>query len=241
MTAGATLFALVFARCAGFVSHAPGFAHPQVPRVVRAALAFVLAFGLAPALAPVATLSAGAFVAALVSEAVVGVAIGIGTSVLYDGLAAGANAVDDYVGVRAQNPGIVSVAGAGLGPAWALLAVAAFFVFGGYQLLLWVFADSFHSLPPASIVRPHAWLELATAVPIAVLRAALLIAGPAIVLGLVAHVMLGAIGRIVPRFSTLQLSWPLAFGLATGTTLVAIPLVAPLAGHPWLVLPMLRK
>ena len=241
MSASATVFALVLARCAGFIARAPGFSHPQVPRIVRAALAFVLTLGLAPTIALGRALPTGALAAALLSEVAIGFAIGLGASVLYEGVSAGAHALDDYIGIRGQNPGITTVGGAGLGPAWQLLFVAGFFVLDGYQVLLAIFADVFARLPPGAVVSAHDWYALATSLPGTVMRAAVLVAGPAVVLAFVVQLGLGAIARVVPRFSSLQISYPLAFGVAAAASVVAMPLLFPLSGRAWLDLPMLHR
>lgn len=234
MTGGGTVFALVLARCAGFVVRAPGFSHPQVPRAARAAFVLVLALGVAPALAPLRPLDAGAFAAAFASEIAIGFAIGFAASVLYEGAAAGAHTLDDYVGIRGQNPGITTVAGAGLGPAWQLLFVAGFFMLDGYRALLLIFADAFRTFPPGGIVATGDWYALTVSLCAAVLRAAVLVGGPAVVLAFIVHFGLGAIARVVPRLTTLQLSYPLVFGVAVAASLVAMPLLFPLAGRPWL-------
>ena len=218
---------------------APGFSHPQVPRILRVAFGFTLALGLSGA-APRTVSSASAFGFAIATEFALGAAVGFGASVLYEGVAAGAAGLDDYIGVRGQNPGIVDVGGAGLGPAWNLLIVASYFLLGGYIPVLTVFASGFRALPPGALVSDADLFTLAHSLLVFVLEAALLVAAPAIVLALTTHVTIAAVARVVPRLASMQISWPLAYGIVIFASVAAMPLLAPLAGSPWIVAPMLH-
>jgi len=73
--------------------------------------------------------------------------------------------------------------------------------------------------------------------PQTMLRAALLIAAPAIAVALTVQVALAAVARVVPRLSSFSLAFPVVFAAAILVTLAGIPLFAPLAARPWLVLP----
>ncbi len=234
-------YALVFARCAGFVFRAPGFSHPAVPPIVRVGLALVLAMGLAPTARPPAGLAAHSFVLALVLEVALGALLGLAASVLYDGISAGARALDDYVGIQDSARLAASSAGDAFSQLWTITFVAAFFVFGGYQLLLAVFASGFVSLPPGSLLEPGHLMDLAVSLPALAIRAALVVAGPGILLGFLAQLALGAVARVIPRFASFTLTFPLVFGIVLLATLATLPFVTQLAGRPWLHLPVLNR
>ena len=224
---------LVLARCVGFAFRAPGFAHPSVPAPVRAAFACALALAIGSANGRVA-LDPAAFALALMTELLLGAAIGAAAAALYDGAYAGGRTVDDYVGIRASVPTAGIVAGAGFGRLWSLGFAACFFVLGGHRALLLELADGFARVPPGGLVLSHAWTSYVVAIPATLLRAAICIGGPAIVAALIVQVMLAATTRIVPRLSTFTLSFPLVFATAVVATIVALPLVLPLAAHPWI-------
>jgi flagellar biosynthetic protein FliR len=232
------LAALVFARCAGFVFRAPGFSHPSVPVAVRAGIAFVLALGLVPALEPRAVQDALPFVAALLFEFLLGAAIGFGASILYEGAAAGGRMLDEYVGIQIANPMATAGNGQTFSQLWGLSFIAAFFVLDGYQLILLALADSLHRLPPGSALGLHGLQEYALSIPVLVVRAAVLVAGPALALGLVANLGLGAVSRIIPRFTNFTLTFPVVFGAVLLATLVTLPTVIGQGGRPWLVWPL---
>jgi flagellar biosynthesis protein FliR len=230
---------LVFARCAGFVFRAPGFSHPSVPPMVRAGLALVLAIALLPAVHNVHPPDGMAFILAIASECGIGAAIGIAASVLYDGAYAGGRALDDYVGIRGSVPNAQIFAGAGFGRIWSLVFTAGFFLLGGYRILIAAFCRSFESVPPGGTVSAHALYAYAIALPVSIIEAALLVAGPAIALVFVAQLTLGALTRVIPRFASFTLSFPIVFAMALIATIAAVPLLFGHSAMPWLRVPFL--
>ncbi|HET9095285.1 MAG TPA: flagellar biosynthetic protein FliR [Candidatus Baltobacteraceae bacterium] len=232
---------LVFARCAGFIFRAPGFSHPSVPPMVRAGLALVLAIALVPAVQGVRAPEGMAFVFAAATDFGIGAAIGIAASVLYDGAYAGGRALDDYVGIRGSVPNAQIFAGAGFGRIWSLVFTAGFFLLGGYRVLILAFARSFESVPPGGAVSAHALYAYAIALPVTIIEAALLVAGPAIALVFVAQLTLGALTRVIPRFASFTLSFPIVFATALVATIVAVPLLLGQSAVPWLRVPFLAR
>ncbi|GAC1306806.1 MAG: hypothetical protein NVSMB21_09990 [Vulcanimicrobiaceae bacterium] len=231
---------LVFARCAGFVFRAPGFSHPDVPPPVRAGLAYVVSFAFARASGEHAVLAAGALPFAVASEALVGAAIGVGASMLYDGAFAGGRALDDYVGIRSSVPNANVAAGAGFGRLWSLAFTTGFFMLGGYRVALLAFADTMRTLPPGTLASSRDLATFAIALPGTLARASFFVAGPALALALVAQVGLAIVARVVPRFSTFTLAFPVVFACVLLATIVALPVVLAAAGRPWLDLSPLR-
>jgi flagellar biosynthetic protein FliR len=224
--------ALVFARCAGFVFRAPGFSHPDVPPPVRAGFAYVLSLALAHAYARSARAGGDLFLA-VATELLVGAAIGVAASMLYDGAYAGGRALDDFVGIRASVPNANVAAGAGFGRLWSLAFVTAFFVFHGDRVALAGFAQTFVTLPPGALLGAPALQTFAVALPATLLRAAIFIAGPAIAIALVAQFGLAVIARLVPRFSTFTLAFPIVFGCALLATMAALAFALQSAATPW--------
>jgi flagellar biosynthetic protein FliR len=230
---------LVLARCLGFVFRAPGFSHPDVPPLARAAFAYVLSASLAarPATARVA---AGGLVFALASELALGAAIGTAASLLFDGAYAGGRALDDYAGIRGSVPSANVAAGAGFGRLWSLAFVTGFFVLGGDRFTLVAFAGGFDALPPGALVAARDLETFALTLPATLLRAAIFVAGPAIVIGLVVHVGLAIVARVVPRLATLSLSFGLVLAATILVTLASLPAIVLAAGTPWFDLSALR-
>ncbi len=225
---------LVFARCSGFVFRAPGFSHPSVPAPLRAGIAYVLSLAFSHAYAPHVTLAAGRFVFALASEALVGAAVGTAAAMLYDGAYAGGRALDDYVGIRASVPSAGVAAGAGFGRLWSLAFATAFFTLGGYRGALEAFGELFRALPPGALALAPRLQIFASALPSTLVRAAFFVAGPPIAIALVAQAGLAVAGRIVPRFSTFTLAFPIVFALVLFVTIAVLPEAIRAAAHPWM-------
>jgi flagellar biosynthetic protein FliR len=229
---------LVFARCAGFVFRAPGFSHPSVPVPLRAGFAVLLALAITRNVTSAAPQREGAaFLVALLTEFLLGGAIGMAASLVYDAAYAGGRAVDDYVGVKVMAPSLQLVAPSGFGRVWSLAFTGAFFLSGAYRLLLIGFAQSFARIPLESTLRADGWLNFAGAFARTIVLVALQVAGPAIGLAFVVQIALGAISRVVPRFGSFTLAFPLAFAAALVVTAIAVPLVAQHVPTPLLAVP----
>ncbi|HYZ16335.1 MAG TPA: flagellar biosynthetic protein FliR [Candidatus Acidoferrum sp.] len=228
---------LVFARSAGMVARAPGFSHPSVPHVVRAGFAFALALAVAPHIAPVANLSLVTLSFALAGDFALGAAIGFGASLLYDGAYFAGRTIDDYLGVRASVPNANVTSAQAFGRLWSYAFLGAFVLLDGWVPLIGAFADSFAHVAAGGFADAGGWTRYALALPATVLRAALVVAAPAIAVAAALQLALAAVARVVPRFASFSLTFPVVFAAALLVTLAAVPLLAPLGAHPTLVLP----
>lgn len=233
---------LVCARAAGLVSRAPGFSHPSVPHPVRIAFALALAFAVAPSVAAPRDgaglrLDLVTFTLAVASEFALGAAIGFGASLLYDGAYFAGRTIDDYLGVRGSMPGAHVTTAQAFGRLWSATFLAAFVLLDGWVPVVAAFAESFARVPPGAFPGGHAWTSYALALPATILRAAFVVAAPAIAVAAALQLSLAAVARVVPRFSSFTLAFPAVLGAALLVTLATLPVLAPLGARPWLVLP----
>lgn len=228
---------LVFARGAGLMFRAPGFTHPAVPMIVRLALALALAVGIAPALGAQRELALPVLAFAAAGEVAIGAAIGLGASLLYDGAYYGGRMIDDYVGFRGSVPNAAVTSAQGFGRLWSSLFLAGFFLLDGYAVVIRAFADSFTYVAPGSLIGADAWYRFAVALPQTIATSALLVAAPAIAVAAVVQIALAAITRVVPRFASFSLSFPIVFAAAILVAIATLPLYGPLAAHPLLLVP----
>ncbi|MBV9055833.1 MAG: flagellar biosynthetic protein FliR [Candidatus Eremiobacteraeota bacterium] len=217
---------LVFARCAGFVFRAPGFSHPSIPVPLRAGFAAALAMALTHSGVASTTVDGAAAIAAMAFEFSIGSALGMAAALLYDAAYAGGRAVDDYVGVRAIAPSVVLVAPSGFGRVWSLAFTGAFFLSGAYRIVLLNFAQSFARIPSGAIVTPAQWGTFAATFFSSFVAIAAEIAAPAIGVAFVVQVAVGALARVVPRFGSVTLAFPLAFAAALIVTALTVPAIA---------------
>jgi flagellar biosynthetic protein FliR len=232
---------LVFARCSGFASRAPGFGHPSVPPHVRVLIAAGLTLAVAPAVRGVRAPDGLLLVIALAGEALLGAAIGAFASLLYDGAYAGGRIIDDYAGVRAIAPSVALVAPSGFGRIWSLVFTAGLFLLGAYRGIILAFADSFRIVPPGATIARDALYAYGVALPETIVLVALSIAGPAIALAFVLQVVLAALARTIPRFTTFPLASTLVFMGALTATLFSVPALENAAAHPFLHPPLLER
>jgi flagellar biosynthesis protein FliR len=226
---------LVFARCAGFVFRAPGFSHPSVPPPLRAGLAMALTYAIAPTLTHAPLKGDLAVGLGIVTEFLIGSAIGMTASLVYDGAYAGGRVVDDYVGVKAIAPSLQLVAPSGFGRVWSLAFTGGFFLWGAYRPALLAFAESFRRFAPGSPLNPNGWLGFAGAFAETIVVVALDVGAPAVAMAFVVQIALGALSRVVPRFGSFTLAFPLAFAAALVATALTVPLVsepAPIVSIP---------
>ncbi len=223
---------LIFARCAGFASRAPGFSHPSVPRGVRAGLAVFLTVAVAPGVRA-AHIGGAALAVAFVIELLLGMAIGMGAAVLYDGAYAGGRILDDYVGVKAIAPSVALVAPSGYGRVWSIAFTGGYFLLGAYRVTLLALAQSFTRVPPGAPFDPHAWAAFSASLAQTIVLVAASVAAPAVALAFVVQIALAALSRAIPRFGTFSLSFPLVFGAVLLVTAVSIPVLAARAGSPF--------
>lgn len=232
-----TIALLVLARGLGLVLRAPGFSHPSVPPPVRVALALALALAVAPQVRSPHAFTGAAFVAALAGELLLGAAMGLGAALLYDGAYAAGRAIDDYVGVHGSVPNAAVTSSQGFGRLWSATFLAGLFLLDGYVPIVNAFATSFDRIAPGAGVHADAWLRYALVLPGTIVGAAVSIAAPAIAAGATVQIALAALARVVPRFGSFSLGFPATLAVALVATVVAIPLLAPSAAHPRLVLP----
>lgn len=228
---------LVFARCAGFVFRAPGFSHPSVPSMLRAGLALTLAIPIARGTRATHELDGLALVCALLVEFGVGSAIGMTASLVYDAAYAGGRVVDDYVGVKAIAPSLQLVAPSGFGRVWSLAFTGAFFLSGADRLVLLGFAQSFSRIPVDGPMRADGWSAYAAAFAGTIVMVAVQVAAPAVAAAFLIQIAVGALSRVVPRFGSITLAFPLAFAAALVATAVAVPLVSEHVPAPLLAIP----
>lgn len=230
---------LALARCAGFVFRAPGFSHPSVPAPLRAGLAAALAMAIASRdqRAP-PNADGAALVVALLAEFLLGSAIGMAASLIYDGAYAGGRVVDDFVGVKAIAPSLQLVAPSGFGRVWSLAFTGGFFLSGSYRLALLGFAQSFTRIPLGVSLHPDGWRAFAAAFASTIVLVALQVAAPAVALAFVVQIALGALSRVIPRFGSFTLAFPLAFAAALVATAIAVPVIAEHEPAPLLAIPV---
>jgi flagellar biosynthetic protein FliR len=225
----ATLLA-VFARAIGFFVRAPGFSRANVPASVRVLFAFTLAIAVAPSAGNLREHSAAAFLVLLMGEALTGAVFGLGATLVFEGFSAAGRLLDDLVGLRASVPG-VSVAPAGFGGLWLLVFIAAYFALGGIDALIVTFAKTFLAVPLGAAIDAHALRSFGFAYAPQFARITLQLAAPGICVAISIQAGLAVLTRVIPRFGSLSLAYPLAYAAVLLVAFISLGNVRDMASR----------
>jgi flagellar biosynthesis protein FliR len=126
----------------------------------------------------------------------------------------------------------VLVAPSGFGRVWSLAFTGAFFLTGAYRLALLGFAQSFQRIPVETSLPIGSWAAFSSAFAANFFLVALQVAAPAVGLAFVVQVALGSLSRVIPRFGSFTLFFPLAYAAALVATAIVVPLAAEHAPRP---------
>ena len=177
-------------------------------------------------------IAAPAFGAALALETLVGAALGTAIShALRRRVSPAAGCSTTTSAFVRSVPSANVQAGAGSDVSGRSRSRPPFFTLGGDRVALEALAQTFQSLPPGESSRPRTSPRFAVALPATLSRAALFVAGPALALAFAAQIALATVARVVPRFSTFALAFPVVFACALLATIGSLPVVLPAAAH----------
>jgi flagellar biosynthetic protein FliR len=120
---------------------------------------------------------------------------------------------------------------------WSLAFTGGFFLSGSYRTVLLGFEASFARIPVGGALHAEGWGAYAAAFASTLVLVALQVAAPAVALAFVVQIALGALSRVIPRFGSFTLAFPLAFAAALVATAIAVPVVAQHLPAPLLDVP----
>jgi flagellar biosynthesis protein FliR len=223
---------LAVARLAPIVWLAPIFGGRLLPAPARITLVLGLALVLAPP-AEGGQLQVGlALLGALAVEALIGLSLGLLSSLPFELARAGGHLVDVARGAsfaEVMAPGLADRA-TPIGDVLYLALLVALTAAGGDRLFILALADGFAALPPGAPIALAGGAAMAGSLldaTSALLSTALVLAAPPVIVALLADVVLGVVGRVVPQLPLFFLGMPLKTVL--GLLLVAFALGPMLA------------
>jgi flagellar biosynthetic protein FliR len=224
----APAFALVLARVGGAMALLPGLGELVAPAIVRIGLALSITILLVPELQPLmpaAGLSMGLMIA---GEVVTGLWFGWVTRMIVLALPVCAQFIGYLIGLSSvlqPDPELGAQTGA-LGKLFEMAAPVLLLVSGLYRLPLIALNGLFQLIPPGHILPAAGSIEIAIHVVGASFTLALQLASPFVVIGIVWHLAMGLIARIVSRMQIYFVSMPgqimlgLALLIITGSTIL---------------------
>jgi flagellar biosynthetic protein FliR len=203
---------LACVRVTAFLVVAPPFSHRSIPARIKAMLGLGLALAMGPQAAEgYAPGSTGDFVLALTAELITGLALGFLVSLVFSAIMAAGSLIDLFGGfqlAQAYDPQSM-VNGAQFTRLLQMTALALLFSSDGYQLVLGGLGRSFSAVPLGGRV------DLApTAAGLIdgmtqLFLAAVQIAGPLLVVLVLADIGLGLLTRVAPALNAFSLGFPL--------------------------------
>lgn len=203
---------LASVRMIAFLVVAPPFAHHAIPARVKAMLGLGLGLAVSGRLAEGYVLrDTAGFITAVVLELVTGLVLGFLVFVVFAAVQSAGSLIDLASGfqmAQAFDPQMM-VNGAQFTRLLQMAALALLFASDGYQLVIGGLAGSFSALPLAGgldLARPAE--ALITAVT-GMFLSAVQIAGPLLVVLLLADVGLGLLTRVAPALNAFALGFPL--------------------------------
>lgn len=224
-----TMLAVV--RVVAFLIVAPPFHVSSFPGTVKMALALGITLAAGPRIAAAAEQVPGAlidggvmvFVGALAMQALVGFALGFLIRMAFAAVQTAGSLIDLFGGFQmasSYDP-ISGSDGAVFSRFYSMAALALLFASDGHQLVLTGLTRSFDVLPLGTTPSLEAFATLLTGGLADLMVAALLIAGPLIVVLFLADVGLGLLTRVAPALNAFALGFPLKIMLTLSLGSVA--------------------
>lgn len=222
---------LAAARTTAFVFIAPPFSYGAFPARIKAMVALGVALALSGTVAPgYVSLGTGDFLLALTMQVVTGAALGFLVLACFAAVQSAGGLIDVFGGfqlAQAFDPQM-NVNGAQFTRLFQMIALALLFASNGYQLILAGLARSFTAIPvdgALDLARP---IELLVDTASQLLVAALQIAGPLLLVLVLADIALGLVSRVAPALNAFALGFPLKIILTfllAGSVILALPAV----------------
>jgi type III secretion protein T len=225
-----TALLLSAARMVGILLVLPAFSRNLIPGLVRTGIAF----GLVALLVPTVFLdpalpSLGLFelAALLIKETAVGTFIGLAFSIPFFGVEAAGFFIDNHRGaaIAGSLDPLSGSESSPLGILFLQVYTAYFFTTGGFLLMLGVVYDSYALWPVLSFwpELPPEIVDFALGLLDKVVRLAVLLAGPIIIVMFLAELGLALISRFAPQLNVFVLAMPVKSGVGLFLLALYVP------------------
>lgn len=204
----AILFGLVLARVSGLMVTAPIYGTPEVPRQVRALVAFAVAMLLLPSqwhVSPPTPPNLPAYGLLVGGELLLGVFIGLGVTVLFTGIQLSGELIGRIGGLMVADvfdPGIDTSVPL-LSRLMFLVALAVFLCLGGHRVVFGALLDTFAAVPPGRAGVPDSLTEGFVVLLSRSFALGMRAAAPVAAALLLATLLMGLIGRTLPQLNIL--------------------------------------
>lgn len=205
--------ALACIRITAFLVVAPPFSHQGIPVRIKAMLGVGIAVAVVPTVqhGGYSVEDVGPFLLGLVAEALTGLALGFLVMLVFSAVQAAGGLIDLFGGFQlasGYDPQL-NVNGAQFSRLLQMVALALLFASDGYQLVLGGLIRSFTAIPLGGRIDLAHVAQAVTTGLGQMFLAAVQIAGPLIVVLVLADVGLGLLTRVAPALNAFSLGFPL--------------------------------
>lgn len=225
---------LVAARLGGLIVSAPVVGSTLIPGPLKAGMVAMFALALS-ATVPTVHTSGLALGLAVIFQFVTGLMIGLLLAIFLGLFGMAGQLITYQLGVGlavAASPGLLS-AGSFLSE-WETLAATFIFVAGGgLELTIRALHASFVALPLTRAAIPGPAIGFFVGLFQSALAAALLIAAPLFLAGLVVNMAVGVLSRAAPQINAYFLALPVNLGLSLVVLVAMIPILFGIVPHLW--------
>ena len=204
--------ALACIRITAFLLVAPPFSHQGIPVRIKAMLGVGIAVAVVPSLQhDYAVEDVGPFLLSLVAEALTGLALGFLVMLVFAAVQSAGGLVDLFGGFQlaAGYDPQMNINGAQFTRLLQMVALALLFASDGYQLVLGGLIRSFTAIPLGGRIDMAHLADVLVTGFSQMFLAAVQIAGPLIVVLVLADVGLGLLTRVAPALNAFSLGFPL--------------------------------
>lgn len=227
---------LASVRMTAFLVVAPPFAHHAIPARIKAMLGIGLGLAVSQRLsADAVPKDTAGFITAIVLELVTGLVLGFLVMAVFAAIQSAGSLIDLFSGfqmAQAFDPQMM-VNGAQFTRLLQMAALALLFASDGYQLVIGGLTGSFNALPLAGGIDLSKPVDAMVGAITGMFISAVQIAGPLLVVLVLADVGLGLLTRVAPALNAFSLGFPLKIFITlalAGFLFLALPrLVASLA------------
>ncbi|MFK0007047.1 flagellar biosynthetic protein FliR [Paenarthrobacter sp. NPDC090520] len=227
---------LASVRMTAFLVVAPPFAHHAIPARIKAMLGIGLGLAVSQRLSTDAVpRDTAGFITAVVLELVTGLVLGFLVMAVFAAIQSAGSLIDLFSGfqmAQAFDPQMM-VNGAQFTRLLQMAALALLFASDGYQLVIGGLTGSFNALPLAGGIDLSKPVDAMVGAITGMFISAVQIAGPLLVVLVLADVGLGLLTRVAPALNAFSLGFPLKIFITlalAGFLFLALPrLVASLA------------
>ena len=227
---------LASVRMTAFLVVAPPFAHYAIPARIKAMLGIGLGLAVSQRLsADAIPKDTAGFITAIVLELVTGLVLGFLVMAVFAAIQSAGSLIDLFSGfqmAQAFDPQMM-VNGAQFTRLFQMAALALLFASDGYQLVIGGLTGSFNALPLAGGIDLSKPVDAMVGAITGMFISAVQIAGPLLVVLVLADVGLGLLTRVAPALNAFSLGFPLKIFITlalAGFLFLALPrLVASLA------------